>query len=32
MNVFVEKYTLISVFLAFLEFKVLGKVLISMFA
>ena len=32
MNVFVEKYILISGFLAFLEVKVLEKVLILMFA
>ena len=32
MKVFVEKYILISGFLAFLEVKVLGKVLIYMFA
>ena len=32
MNVFVEKYILISGFLAFLEIKVLEKVLILMFA
>ena len=32
MNVFVEKYVLISGFLAVLEVKVLGRVLIQMFA
>ena len=32
MNVFIRKYMFISGFLAFLEVKVLGKVLIYMFA
>ena len=32
MDVFVEKYTLTSGFLVFLEVEVLGKVLIQLFA
>ena len=31
MNVFIEKYILISGFLTFIEVKTLGKVLIEMF-